>query len=218
MRARSGSPRLAWISVSMRPGRRALTLHALRAEFFRQPEGQGVDRAFRAGVVDIEVWRAEARGGRRHQHDRTARAAGRLRHATSRLARREIRAEHVDLEDPPHALGAHVGEPRARGDDPGVGDNSGQRPQRVGRLFEDGDDVGFARDVALERDRPSAPRRDLPHDRVGRFGVEPVIDADGPAVAGGEQGAGAADAARGAGNEQGFRHGRSRGSLAKKVG
>ena len=188
----------------MRPGRIALTAHALGGELLGEASGQRVDRAFRCGVVDIEAGRTEARGGRRHHHDRAARAPGGLRQSSRRLARGEAGAQHIDLENAAHALDAHVDEPRRRRDDAGVGDHARQRPERPRRSIEHGHDVGFDGDVAAQRDRAAAALDDRIDHRAGRLGVVAIIDADRPAVSGGEQGAGAADAARGSGDEKDF--------------
>ena len=124
-----------------------------------------------------------------------------MRRAASRAVRG---AEHVDLENAPHALDAHLDEPRSRRDDPGVDHDPGQEAERLRRLFEDGDNVGLDGDVALERDGAPARLGDRAHDLFRRVDVVAVIDPDRPAVLGGEQGRSAADAARRAGDQDGF--------------
>jgi hypothetical protein len=101
----------------------------------------------------------------------------------------------------PHALGAHVGELGRRREYARVGDDGGQGPERLCHGVEHADRVGFDRHVAFERDGAAAALGDRLDDRVGRLGVFAIVDADRPAVLGREQRAGAADAARSAGDE-----------------
>jgi hypothetical protein len=65
------------------------------------------------------------------------------------LAGGEIGAEDIDLEDAPHALGAHLRKLRRRRDNAGIGDDRGERPQRLGRRAEHADHIGFDGDIAL---------------------------------------------------------------------
>jgi hypothetical protein len=96
----------------------------------------------------------------------------------------------------PHPLGAHVRELRRRRDDAGVGDDGGQRSKGFGRRVEYCNCVGLDRDVALQGDSAAAAFGDRLNHGVRRFRVLAIIDPDRPAVLGGEQCAGAADAAK----------------------
>ena len=185
----------------MRPGTDAIHPHALGSQFNRQATGQRVDRALRAGVVDIKVGRAEPRRGRRNEHDRAALPAAALHHPPRRLARGEVGAQSIDLEDVAHALEAHVGELRRRRGDAGVDHDVGDRAERVLRADEHADDVVFTRDVAAQRDGAAADFRNRLDDFLRGAGVQVVIDADRPAARGGGDRRRAADAARSAGDE-----------------
>ena len=99
-----GRVRRARVDVRLdEAGTEGVDPHALRAKLLRKADGQGVDRALRAGLVDIEVRRAEPRRGRRHQYDGTA--APPANSDIRRAARAPSdRRQHVDLEDAPHAI------------------------------------------------------------------------------------------------------------------
>ena len=117
-------------------------------------------------------------------------AAGGFRQPPRGLACGEKCAQHIDLEDVAHALGAHIDELGRWRDYSGVGDDRGQGPERLCRCVEHVDRVGFDRHVAFERDGAAAAFGDRLDDGVGGFCVLAIIDADGPAVLGGEQRAG----------------------------
>ena len=121
------------------------------------------------------------------KHHRTAGAAAALGHASRGLARAKECAEHVDVEDKPHALGAHVDEARSRRCDAGVDDDAVEGPERVRRRVEHGDDVALARDVSRERDGLGAQTLRLDNGRLRRRAVLHIIDADRPAALGREQ-------------------------------
>src|SRR5205085_4700904 len=106
--AETGGPvRLASARMDVRLGKaRAdrVDPHALPCELLREPDGEAGDRALRPGVVDIVEGRAEPGRDRRDRHDRAAPPAAAAREPARGLAGADIGAEHVDLEEPAHAL------------------------------------------------------------------------------------------------------------------
>jgi hypothetical protein len=113
-------------------------------------------------------------------------------------------AQNIDIEHAPHPLDAHIDQPRARRDDPGVDDHPVERAERARRAFEHLEHVSFESDIAMQRDTPAAGALNFANDALRALFVADVIDADRPAAPAGQQGRGAADAARGASDEDGF--------------
>ena len=112
---RSGSPPEAWMSVSMMPGRTALTRMPSAGELEREADGEGVDRALGGGVVDVDAGRAELGRRRREVDDAAALAAVLGRHAEDRGLGAEEGAGDVDREDAVDAGGVHLVDARRCG-------------------------------------------------------------------------------------------------------
>jgi hypothetical protein len=87
---------------------------------------------------------------------------------------------------------------------PALAMDRSQGPEGLRRGVEHRDRIGFDRHIAFERDGAAAVLGDRRDDSVSRLGVLAIIDSDRPSVLGGEQRAGAADAARSAGDNEGL--------------
>ena len=85
------------------------------------------------------------------------------RHPPNGLAAADDRAEHVDGEDALDALDGQLVHPRLRAGDPGVRDERGEGPHRLGRR-EGTEDVGLDRNVGPHGARNAACALDLGHD------------------------------------------------------
>ena len=93
------SPKSFWMSVSIRPGRTALTRMPSLASSLARPMVRRVDGALGGGVVGRLVAAAELGGHRRHVDDDAAVAAEPRRHAAHGLLRGDEGADGVDGQD-----------------------------------------------------------------------------------------------------------------------
>ena len=128
--ARPGSPELAWISVSINPGRTALTRMPSAPTSLARPIVKRVDRPLARRVVDVLVGAAQVGSRRRDVDDRTTVSAVARRHPSHGFAGTHERADHVDVEHLSQAP-VRVGvEASLAVDDPGVVDEDARRPER----------------------------------------------------------------------------------------
>src|SRR5688572_11450942 len=132
---------------------------ALRPDFLRKADGEGVYRALRGRVVHVVARAAEARGRRGKVDDRAAFAAVARRHALDRLARAQEAAGDVDRQHALDALGRHAFHARAAIDDAGVVDQRADAAELLVHGPEHAHHVVLARDIALNRNALDRPRQ-----------------------------------------------------------
>src|SRR5438309_4045580 len=200
--------RIAARSVDLRADHaRSHRVHAdiFAADLLREAERQGIDRAFRRGIVDVHGGRAQARRDRREVDGRAAVAAVARRHALHRLACAEEAARDVDGEHALEARHAHLIDARRAIDDPRVVREHREPAQAPIHLGEQAHDVGFHRDVGGDGEAA-----DFARERLARAAIAHVIDAYLVAAPGGEPRRRGADAAAGARNEHHAAHQRPR--------
>ena len=180
--------------------------HAFGRDLARQTQGEGVYGRLGRGVVHVLPRRTQPRRGRRQVDDGAARAAVPGAEAAHRLARAPERAEDVDGEHALDAGAAHLVHARRHVHHAGVVDQTAER-RDVGagqpvELHEHRHRLGLIGHVGLQQHGAPAQRTHVSGHGLGG-GVLAVVDGHVPAARRGQPGRGCADAAAGAGDEQG---------------
>src|SRR3984893_7217788 len=181
------------------PGANCSDANALAGDLVSKSDREGIDGALGCCVVDVGVGCPESRRDRRQIDDDTALAAVARRHPLYRFARAKNAAGDVDRHHALDAFGGHLVDARRRSDDAGVVDERAERSEFVGCL-EQREDIAFACDIALHRDRLAVLRLDGGDHVTCRGFIAGIADANPKTAAGGGNRGGAADAAAAAGD------------------